>query len=102
METASSEASANALVHFWTRPPSVAGREVDPVHELRSVAGIRHDGIGPAKGGKPVTDLASLGQCGFMFGLGTGNTGGAFVIAVDQEPASGKDFRIGGCRFSNL
>ena len=78
---------------------AVCCREVDPVHELRTVAGIGHDGIWPAKREEVTADLASLGQCGFMFGLGTGNAGGAFGIAVDQEPASGKDFRIGGRRF---
>ena len=77
---------------------AVCCREVDPVHELRSVAGIGHDGIGPAKGGKPVADLACLGQCGFMFRIRAGHAGGAFGIAVDQKPAPPDNIRVCGRR----
>ena len=33
-----------------------------------------------------------------MFGLGTGNTGGAFGIAINQKPAPPDNIRVGGRR----
>ena len=77
---------------------AVCCREVDPVHELRSVAGIGHDGIWPAKRGKPVADLASLGQRGFVFRIRAGHAGGSSGIAVDQQPAPPDNIRVGGRR----
>ena len=77
---------------------AVVRREVDPVHQLRPVAGIRHDGIGPAKGGESVADLASLGQRGFVFRVRAGHAGGSSGIAVDQKPAPLDNIRVGGRR----
>ena len=77
---------------------AVVRREVDPVHQLRPVAGIRHDGIGPAKGGKPVADLACLGQRGFVFRVRAGHAGGSSGIAINQKPAPPDNIRVGGRR----
>ena len=75
---------------------AVVRREVDPVHQLRPIAGIGHDGISPAKRGKPVADLACLGQRGFVFRVRAGHAGGSSGIAVDQKPAPPDNIRVGG------
>ena len=77
---------------------AVVRREVDPVHQLRPIAGIVHDGISPAKGGKPVADLASFGQRGFVFRVRAGHAGSSSGIAVDQKPAPPDNIRVGGRR----
>ena len=77
---------------------AVVRREVDPVHQLRPIAGIGHDGISPAKRGKPVADLACLGQRGFVFRVRAGHAGGSSGIAVDQKPAPPDNIRVGSRR----
>src|SRR5689334_23094249 len=66
----------------------VIGEVVEGIQQMRAVARVGKDGLGPSFGAQVLANLSRPLQRRFMLDIGSGNPAWAFIIQINRQPTA--------------